>query len=252
MDNNPSIPGSEPQKSSFFDRMVNVFTSPGELYTEVSQSPIRTSSWVIPYLLAIIIALISTYAILSNQVLRQQALEPQQQAMQERVDKGEMTQEQMDAATEMMESSSIIIITGAVMAVVMVSVSLFVGALLFWIAGKFLLKSPAGYKKMLEVYGLAMLIGIVGSIVTLLMIHAMGSILASPGGSLLVLNSFDRKNFIHLFLAALNIITIWQMVVAGIGLAKCALKPTGTGIAVSLSLWFVFWVLVPILIGRSM
>ncbi len=252
MENNSTITGSEPQKSSFFDRMVNVFTSPGELYTEVSQSPVRASSWVIPYLLAIIIALISTYAILSNQVLRQQALEPQQQAMQERVDKGEMTQEQMESATEMMESSSIIIITGAVMAVVMVSVSLFVGALLFWIAGKFLLKSPSGYKKMLEVYGLAILIGIVGSIVTLLMIHAMGSILASPGASLLVLNSFDRKNFIHLLLAALNIITIWQMVVAGIGLAKCSGKPTGTGITVSLSLWIIFWVLVPILIGRSM
>jgi hypothetical protein len=152
----------------------------------------------------------------------------------------------------MMDSSSVIIISGVVMSIVYVSVSLFIGALLFWLAGKLLMKSPAGYKKMLEVYGLAMLIGILGSIVSLLMMHAMGSILASPGGSLLVMNSFDRKNIFHVLIAALNVFSIWQMVVAGIGLAKCAGKPAGTGIAISLSMWIIFWVLIPTIIGRLM
>jgi Yip1 domain len=248
----PTIPSTEPQKSSFFDRIVNVFASPGELYMEVSQTPVKASSWVIPYLLAIIVAIISTYAILSNQVLRQQAMEPQHQVIQERLDRGQMTQEQADAALEMMDSSPIIIISGVVMSIVYVSVSLFIGALLFWLAGKLLMKSPAGYKKMLEMYGLAMLIGIVGSIITLLMMHAMGSIFASPGGSLLIMNSFDRKNLFHDLIAALNIFSIWQMVVAGIGLAKCAGKPTGTGIAISLSMWIIFWILVPTIFGRMM
>lgn len=251
MENDSLSRSFEPPGTSFFERMVNVFISPGELYTEVAQSPVRKSSWFIPYMIAVIIALISTYAILSNQVFRNQALEPQYQAMQERVAKGEMTEDQMNAATEMMESSSLVVISGAVMSIVYVSVSLFVGSLLFWFAGKIFMKSTAGYSKILEVYGLTMLIGVVGSIITLLLIFLTGSVLASPGGSLLILDSFDRKNLSHLFLAAMNIMSIWQMIVVGIGIAKCAGKPITTGITISLSLWLVFWVLIPLLIGSA-
>lgn len=68
---------------------------------------------------------------------------------------------------------------------------------------------------------------------------------ASPGGALAVLNNFNPKNTTHRLLSSLNIFTIWQMVVVGIGLAKYAGKSSGTGIGVGVGLWIV-WVLVSV------
>jgi hypothetical protein len=238
----------EPQISSFFDRMSNIFTSPGTVYDEVATAPVQSSSWSIPFIIALLFAVLSTIAVLSNASLKEQALEPQRQAMQERVDKGEMTQEQMDQTTAMTESSAITMGFGSVSAMIMVAVGTFGGALVFWLAWKIFFKMQAGYKKILEVYGLAMLIGILGSIVTILMMFVFDSLYASPGGALLVMNNFNRHNFGHMMLAAFNVFSIWQMSVTGIGLAKVSGKSQGSSIGLALALW-VIWIIILAIIG---
>jgi len=229
-----------PKVSSFFERMTDIFSAPGKLFSEVATAPVQSSSWVVPYILAMLIGLVSTYAILSNQTLREQALEPQRKAMQESVDKGEMTQDQMDRATEMTESSSMVVIFGSVFALVMVTVTLFGVPLILWIIVKLILKSSANYKKLLELYGLASLIGILNAIITLSMIYLFDSLRATPGASLLLLGNFDYRNFLHMFIASLNIFTLWQTAVVGIGISKVSNKSTGTGMIVSFGLWLVY------------
>jgi hypothetical protein len=238
----------EPKISSFFDRMSNIFTSPGAVYSEVANAPVQSSSWSMPFIFSLIFAVLSTIAVLSNASLKEQALAPQRQAMQERVDKGEMTQEQMDQATAVTESGTITMIVGSISAMVMVAVGTFGGALIFWLAWKLIFKMQAGYKKVLEVYGLAMLIGILGSIVTILMMFVFDSLYASPGGGLLVMNNFNRHNFGHMMLAAFNIVSIWQMSVTGIGLAKVSGKSQGSSIGLALGLWVV-WIIILSIIG---
>lgn len=238
----------EQKKSSFSERMVDIFSAPTKLYTEVAAAPVQSLSWAVPYIIAMCIALITTITILSDQTLRSQALEPQREAMQERVDRGQMTQEQMDAATEMMESGSMMLITGSVAALVMTTIAMFGVPLVLSLTVKIFLKSQAGYKKLLEVYGLSMLIGILGSIITVLMIFLFSSILASPSGSLLLMDTFDHKNMAHKFLASLNFITIWQMVVLGIGVAKVSNKSISTGIGITMGLWLA-WVIITLILG---
>jgi len=238
----------QPQISSFFDRTTNIFTSPETLYTEVATAPVQSSSWSVPFILSLLLAVLSTIAVLSNASLKEQALAPQRQALQERVDKGEMTQDQMDQATAITESSTITMIFGSISAIVMVAVGTFGGALVFWLAWKLIFKMQAGYKKVLEVYGLAMLIGILGSIVTILMMFLFDSLYASPGGALLVMNNFNRHNFGHMMLASFNIFSIWQMSVIGIGLAKVSGKSQGSSIGLAFGLWIV-WIIILSVIG---
>ncbi len=243
MENQQINPVEAPKVSSFFERMTDVFSAPGKLFSEVATAPVQSSSWAVPYILAMLIGLVSTYAILSNQTLREQALEPQRQAMQERVEKGEMTQDQMDRATEMTESSSMVVIFGSVTALVMVTITIFGVPLILWIIVKLFLKSPVNYKKLLELYGLGSLIGILNALITLIMIYLFDSIRATPGGSLLLLSNFDYRNFLHMFIASLNIFTLWQTSVVGIGIAKVSNKSTGTGLVVSFGLWLVYVIL---------
>jgi hypothetical protein len=241
----------EQQITSFMERAADIFAAPGRVFAEVANAPVQRSSWLIPYLLLIVFAFITTFSILSNQALKDQALEPQRQAMQERVDKGEMTQAQMDQASEMMESSTMMIITGSVMSIIFVTVSIFGAPLIFWIAVKKFFKSDATYKKILETYGLAAVIAILNTIVTVLLIYLFSSIFASPGGSLLIIGNYDPKNLSHILISSMNFISIWQMIVLGIGLGIVSRKSIGAGIGLSLGLWFV-WVVIIALVGIGM
>ena len=240
MEDKPVVAVEDTKVSSFVERAADIFSAPGKLYSEVAVSPVQSSSWVMPYILSMIVAVVFTIALFSNQSLRDQTMEPQRQQMQERVQKGEMTQEQADRAEEFIGSSSMMLVTGAVGAIVVVTVSVFGIALILWLIVKFALKSTAGYKKMLEVYGLSSLIGILSAIVTLIMMHLFDSIRATPGASLLLMNSFDNHNFAHKVIASLNVLTIWQTAVVGIGMAKVSNKSVGTGIGFAFGLWLVY------------
>jgi hypothetical protein len=124
-------------------------------------------------------------------------------------------------------------------------------SLLLWLAGKYMMAMPGGYKKMLEVFGLASLIGVLGSIITLLLMNVMNSFYASPSGALLVLDSFDSANKMHRLLSSLNIFTVWEMAIVGLGMSRISGKSVGTGMGISLGLWAV-WTVCSVLFGWGM
>ena len=134
---------------------------------------------------------------------------------------------------------------GIVFGSLTLAVVFFATALILWLIGKFALKAEGGYGKYLELWGASQWIGALGGIITLLMIVAMNTVHAAPGGVMAVLQDFNRHDTTHRLLSSLNVFTIWQMVVVGIGLAKFAGKPSGTGIGVALGLWVV-WVLISV------
>jgi len=240
MEDQTAIKTETPQVSSFMERLTDVFTSPDKLYTEVSVSPVQNSSWTFPYVISLVLSVLFTIALFSNQSLRDQIMEPQLNQLHQRVEKGEITQEQADRAEEFMASSSIMLITSAVGTIVIVSISVFGVPLVFWLIVRFIFKSQTGYKKILEVYGLSSIIGILNTIVTLIMMHLFDSVRATPGLSLLLMSNFDYTNTMHKLLGSLNFITIWQTVVFGIGIAKASNKTNSVGVFLSLSLWLIY------------
>jgi hypothetical protein len=231
---------------SLSDIIVNVFTSPAETFDGIRTSPTRASIWVVPLLILMLLSCCFTYLMFTNEAMKSQFMDSQRTRMEQQVQAGKMSQEQADQAIEQMEKSGgMMIVFGIIGAVIMITIMFFLAALIFWLVGKFGLKAEGGYGKYLELYGASQWIGILGLIVTILLAVAFGSMYASPGGSLAVLSNFNPKNTTHRLLSSLNIFTIWQMVVVGIGLAKYGGKPSGTGIGVGLGL-FIVWVLISV------
>ncbi len=228
--------------SSFMSRAANAFMSPGELYTEIAATPVQSTSWVIPYIIAMIVGILMTVAIFSNDSLKEQALRPQQEEMQKQVESGKMTQQQADQASAVMSGKTVMVF-GIAGVVVIVSAAMFLIPLVLMVVGKLAFKCSASYQKFLEMYGIATLIAALGAIISLLMMYSMDSMYAQPGGAFFLRDSFDRHNFVHGVLASMNIFTIWQTAVVGIGLSKLAGKSTGSGMAVTFGLWLA-WVLV--------
>lgn len=239
MDEQQSIATPAPVVSSFMTRATNVFMSPSELFSEVAATPVQSSSWVIPFIVSLLLAIVSTYAVYNNATLRQQIYAMQEKGMHKAVADGKMTQEQMDRASEQMENSGpvMFMIFGAGFQFVATCAMLFLGSLLFWIGAKVVMKFSGSYGKVLEVVGLASCIAILGTIITIMLMNLMNSMTATPGGGLLLGESFDPLNKGHKLLAALNLFTLWEMGLIGLGLAKISGKLIGQGLMIAFGLW---------------
>ncbi len=246
----PAVVTAPPAASSFLTRASNVFAGPGELYTEIAAAPVRNSSWSIPFIISVLLALVFTFSLYNNPALRQQVYDKQEQAMKKQVQSGSMTQEQYERMVSGMESSGPVLFMafGGTTAAVMVTIVFFGITLLLWLVLKFLLKSPVGFKKILEAYGLSELIAILGTIITLLMMNFFNTMYATPSGAAFIMSSYDAGRILDRLLSALNIFTIWQVAVLGIAVQKITGKSTGVSMGVPFGLWAV-WVILSTAFG---
>jgi len=153
-----------------------------------------------------------------------------------------MTQDQADKAAQFMDSP-LFLYTGIGGAAVMSTLMIFCVPLLLWLIVQLVLKTKTNYQKMLEMYGISVLISIVGTIVTILLMNVMNSMRAIPGPSIIIMNSYDYHNLAHRFLSSLNIFTAWQVVVLGIGISKIAKRTTNIGVGMSMGTWLLLIIL---------
>jgi len=146
--------------SSLLSRATDVFAAPGDLFEEVAVAPVQQSSWIVPYVLSLVMAIVITFSIYNNASLRQQAYDRQEQAMKQAVAQGKMTQEQYDQMTERMESTGpvMFMVFGGGVVIVIITCVFFGATLIVWLVSKFALKFTGSYGKMLEVFGLASII----------------------------------------------------------------------------------------------
>lgn len=250
MEQNEQAVNQTPQTTSLTTRITNVFTSPNELFDELKVSPVKSSSWVVPLLLGMFLAVFIVFAMYYNDSLREKIFEMQEQKIQERVDEGKIPQEQADQYVEGMRKSGpvMFVAIGGISALIMTIIMFFAVALVFWLVMKLGFKFTSGYKKVLEFYGLASMIGIFGGVITLLMMYLFDTMFASPSLGIMFINDYDVNNKLHLLMSQVNLFTIWQIGVIGFGVAKLSEKSTGTGLSISFGLW-TLWVIISVFLG---
>jgi len=109
-------------------------------------------------------------------------------------------------------------------------------AFILWLLGRLFLKVQFGYLKALEVAGLALMISVLGGIVTLLLTVNLTKLFGTPG---LAVADFEAARKSHLLLGAANLFSFWLVGVLSVGLAKLA------GVPFLRAAWFVFafWVI---------
>lgn len=237
---------------SISDKFVGILSSPGEVYQTIVGTEPNTKNWAIPLVLTIIVGIIFTFVVFTQPAIQQQMQETQYKAMQQRVADGKMTQEQMDRATEMNPAkpgSPMFLIFGSVGVVFVISISLFLYSLVYFVAGKFAFHSIVPYKKILEVNGMAMYVAAVVSLLSMVIVVAMGSIYASLS-PVLFISDFDPTNKQHKLMAALNLFEFWNLFVIGVGLSKVWNVTIGKSLGVVGGVWLV-WTLVKVFVGSA-
>ena len=240
---NTTPPASEESSEmSFSDKLMNVFSAPGELFENVAKSEKQVSNWSVPLILTMIVSVIFVLVAFSQAPIQEQIRDQTEKSIQKRVTEGKMTQEQADVALSKnpaQPGSPLFMIFGSLGAVVVTAMILFGFALAFWLVGKWVFKSTAVYGKVLEVVGLSMYISVLGSIITLLLVVAMGSLYATPSLALLV-SQYDPTNTVHKLLSAISVFTFWYLIVISIGLGKIFSVSTEKTLAAVGVLWVLF------------
>ncbi len=228
-----------PPAPSLKKTFVDVFTSPSEAFDGLKDSASSAVLWVLPLLLTIVVVIGSVTTMFTNESLKAEMRDVQYKAMQQQVEHGRMTAEQLEQAESRMDSmgSGLMVAIGIIGGAIGGAIIFFLTTLLLWLADKMFLKATAGYGKHLELFGITSWIGILGGIITILMMAGLGTMGATPSAALFVFGSYDPTLTSHKILAALNIFTIWEAIVAGYGLSKLSGKSNGTGIGVSVGVF---------------
>jgi hypothetical protein len=238
-----------PPAPSLGKTITDVFASPSEVFQSLKGTAPTPMLWVVPLIAMFLVVALITVLLFTNETLKVEMREVQSKAIQMKVEQGKLTQEQADQAEARMDSmGGMMIVFGIIGAAIFISAYYFGGALFLWLTNKTILKSTEGYGKHLELYGIASWIGVLGGIITALMMVSLGSMAATPSAALAVMGSYDSTSNLHKLLSAINIFSIWQTAVIGIGLSKLSNKQTGVGMGIAFALWII-WVALSILLG---
>lgn len=203
-------------------KLTNIFVQPGDVFDEVRQSPHNFLNWLVPTLISVVVGLVFVWVVFSQDTIMQQMRDAQAKEIEAKVTAGKMSQQQADQAiqvTQRFMTPLVIKALGSVFTLLGCFAWLFGLSLLFWLIGRFVLKADFGYLKAVEVTGLAAMITVLGTVLTMLIVVAMGNLAMNPGPVLLV-RDFDSANKLHRVLSALSLPMLWHLAVMGTGLSR--------------------------------
>jgi hypothetical protein len=173
----------------------NIYAAPGEVFDSLRGQPARTwPHWLVPVLLAGVVGVLSVWVMFSQPAIVQQIEDAQNQRYEQMIAEGKMTQEQVDQMQQRMGGLQMTIarIAGMVGALLGTFVWLFFLALVFFLMLRWIFHAPLAYMKTVEIVGLSLMIGVLGGLVTTLLMVITGSMFANLG-PVLVIGDFDAQ-----------------------------------------------------------
>jgi hypothetical protein len=209
------------------DKLVGVFTEPTSTFGKISNFPSKTSDWVIPILIVIVVAILSSILMMNNPTIKAAIMEKQIAAMEksfdEAVAKGEMSRDQanqqLETVRDRMSQGGAIQMIGIVVGIPIATfIFFFVVSGAFFVLAKFILKGEGSYKEAMVAYGLPQYIRVIQTII--MIIAALVTNKLFTGTSVADFLDIEKDNITGFLLAKLDVFSIWFYIVFGIGLAK--------------------------------
>jgi hypothetical protein len=234
----PDESGAVAAPPSLGNCLVNVIAAPGEVFERLRPARARVATWLVPGLILLLVSWIGTAIIFSQDSVKQQISDMQEKGLQQQVEKGKMTQDQVNQAREMTSKFGRIFMMVIVYGTSLLGafVTPFWWGFLLWLIGVKILKGSCPYLKAVEVAGLANMIGVLTAILKTLLILVTGNLFAGLNPALLI-SGFDASNSLHSALVNLDLMTFWVLLVYGLGIAKVSGVSTGKAVGWTLGFW---------------
>jgi hypothetical protein len=231
---------------SLSDAITGVITDPSGTFEAVKASS-KKNYWIIPILIFIVLYVASSFLVLNDEDLYTEIKTKQTTAVKERLDNavkdGKMSREKANEQLEtidkqMSKSNPIFYVFAAVGPIFTTFIILFLEGLVFFGVLK-IFKGTATYMNILSVLGLAAIIECIQVIIDTVLAIVMGKLNSNIGPSLLFKADSVGENMFK-FIVHFDVITIWLLIVAGIGLAKVSQLKTSLTMPVVFVLWLIW------------
>jgi hypothetical protein len=231
----------EPQPMSLFDRWINLFAAPGELFEHLRRAPVSALNWLVPILVFIIVSWICSAIFFSQDWAKQKVRDMYEQAIEQQLSSGNLTEQQKEEARAraytIAEMSTRI---GAYAGPVVSSFAgCFIWAVYLWLIGTKVLKGSFTLMKMVEVVGITFLVSTVGVIVKTMVTMITGNLVPAIGPGLL-LGEYDQNNPLHQILTLVDLFMLWVLLLRAIGLARLTSRSVGVGTVWVFGGWLVW------------
>lgn len=249
----PKMSPTEPEEVviNHTDKLVGVFSEPGNTFSQIAKTGPKTTDWIIPLLVVIVVAILSNFIMMSNPAIKMSIMEKQMERfeknMDEMVQKGQLTEaqkeEQMDRIREQMDQGMAAQMMFTIIGIVIFTfVSFFIISGVFYLFTKFLMKGSGTYKDAMSAYGLPHYIIVIQIIVMVILALVMNKFFQST--SVADFMDADKSTLSGFLLGKLDIFSIWFYAVISIGFAKMfKSESTGKYFAMIFGLWIGFGLL---------
>lgn len=241
-------PGTDVQVQediSLSDAMTGVFTEPRTTFEGVRDSKKR-SYWLVPTIIVIIFTIVASLLVINDEELYSEIKQMQHDAvvkrLEERVKEGKMSQEQMDQQLERTErfmdkSSPFFLISTILGPIIGGFIILFLRALVLWLVLK-IFKGAVSYMLVVCVTALTGLIDVISTVINTVLAIITGRLMVNIGPILLFAKDSMSENMMK-FVSHFDLITIWYLIILGIGLSAISgLKNSKT-----MPIVFVLWII---------
>ncbi|MCL4178061.1 MAG: YIP1 family protein [Verrucomicrobia bacterium] len=227
-----------PAPSALPVRLANVYAAPGEVFDALRGQPSSVANWLVPAILAALVGMLGIWMKFSQPALLQQMEDIQTERFEQLVADGKMTQEQADQFQQRFGDLQVTMlrIAGVVASPFIAFIWVFLLALVLFLMLRWVFHTRLPYMKTVEIVGLAGMIGVLGGLVTTLLMVISGNLFANFG-PMLMISSFDPGNKAHLLASSVNLFTLWWLGVLALGLARVSRVSFGKLAAVLYGLW---------------
>jgi hypothetical protein len=208
--------------STLGGRLLNIFVSPTEVFDELKASAPRAMNWIVPLSIAIVAGIIYTLVIYSQPQVMQTFRDAMEKPIQKQVDSGKLTQQKADQQIALLEkfvNPGYFKAIGILAVVFGAASALCVTGLFVWLVGGLAFHGGFDYPKALEVTGIALMIKMLGTLISACLGVIFASLYANPGPALFI-SHFDPSKTSHQLLLALNVMTFWYLAVLSIGISR--------------------------------
>ncbi len=218
-----------PEVMSPLAQVFSVFTSPIGVAESIRQKP----QWLIPAIVVIVATLISV--VIAGQYYLDINMEAQREAMQEQLHNGDLTQDQYETALSI--GTKIGQVMMYVSPVISVPFMVLVSSAILLFAGNIILGGTARFVQYWSLVFSCSLIGSVGEILrAILVVVKNGDVRGVQLGlGILTMNNMD--SMAHKILAGIQVFTVWEAIVVGLGVAVLARKSAGVTIPIALLIY---------------
>jgi hypothetical protein len=220
---------------SHTDKLVGVFSEPGNTFAKMAIVGPKTTDWIIPILVVIVVAILSNIVMMSNPVIKLSIMEKQMAQFEKQFDdavaQGQMTEaqkdEQLDAIRDRMDQGMAANLIFTILGIVIFTfISFFVVSGVFYLFTKFALHGSGNYKEAMSAYGLSHYILVIQIIVMVILALTMNKFFTAL--SVAEFMDMDKSTIAGFLLNKVDVFSIWFYAIVSIGFAKM-FKSESTG-----------------------